>query len=225
MTLNFRTMIAIAALVGGLALPASATVITVTPYLSEADIPADFYLGGNPSFLENFEDGTLGGGITASIGAPLTVGGLRDSVDGDDGAIDGSGSTGASFFSIGGSTGITFTFSSLVTAAGLVWTDGAGLTTFSAFDDFGVQIGTLTIDIAGQGVTGQTAEDTFFGITFADGIRSIFISNSSGGLEVDHVQYGDMYVPSAVPLPAAGFLLLGGLAGLGALRRFRKSVA
>jgi hypothetical protein len=211
-----------------MAMSASATVITVTPYLSEADIPTSFYLGGSPIFLEDFEDRSLDGGITVN-GSPtfLNPGGLTDSVDGDDGTIDGSGTAGRSLFRSSGATGFLFTFSSVVTAAGLVWTDGAGSTTFSVFDGMGVLIETLTVNIAGSGFAGQTAEDTFFGLTSATGIGSIFISNTSGGIEVDHVQYGDMYVPdpSVIPLPAAGLLLLGGLAGLGAMRRLRKPVA
>ena len=47
----------------------------------------------------------------------------------------------------------------------------------------------------------------------AGGIRSIFISNSAGGIEVDHIQYGDMFVP--VPEPETWVLLAAGLATLG----------
>jgi len=43
------------------------------------------------------------------------------------------------------------------------------------------------------------------------------IGNEGVGIEVDHVQYGRMPVP--VPLPAAGCLMLAGLAGLIASRR------
>lgn len=199
----------------------AAPVTTVTPYLSAADIPSGFYLGGGPTFLEDFEDGTLDGGITASVGSVIGPGGLTDSVDADDGTIDGSGSAGRSFFSGGGATGITFRFSSLVTAAGLVWTDGTGSTTFRAFDDADDLIGELTVSVATGGITGQTDEDTFFGIKSAGGIRSIFVSNSGGGIEVDHVQYGDMATSttSPIPLPASGVLLLAGLAGLTRLRR------
>lgn len=71
-------------------------------YLSDADIPAGFYQSGAPVFLDNFEDGPgIGGGLTASGGSRIGVGvfdGIRDSVDGDDGAIDGSGVTGSSWF-------------------------------------------------------------------------------------------------------------------------------
>ena len=82
-------------------------------YLSAADIPAGFYAGDAPSFLDTLEDGTLDGGLSASAGSVIGPGqfdGVRDSVDADDGVIDGSGTAGRSFFSGTGSTGITFTF-------------------------------------------------------------------------------------------------------------------
>lgn len=46
-----------------------------SPYLSAADIPVGLYASG-PTFLETFEDGTLGGGITASAGAVIRPGPL-----------------------------------------------------------------------------------------------------------------------------------------------------
>lgn len=228
-----RTALLASALIVSAACAQAATIVTVTPYLSQADIPANFYAGGAPTFLQDFETGTftggdIGGGITASAGGVIAPGNLTDSVDGDDGEIDGLGQDGHSWGSSGGgATGITFTFGSAVTAAALVWTDGAGSTTFKAFDALGVLLDETTVSIATPGsFTGQTDEDTFFGLTSAGGIGSIFISNSMGGIEVDHVQYGDMFVasdtPSPVPLPASAFLLLGGLAGLAALRRRRR---
>ncbi len=97
------------------------------PYLSTSDIPANFYAGGSPTGLEDFEDGKLDFGITASAGAVTGPGSLTDSVDGDDGNIDGSGTNGRSWFvaDMGNMASLTFTFSgTLPTAAGIVWTDG-----------------------------------------------------------------------------------------------------
>jgi hypothetical protein len=195
-------------------------------YLSEADIPAGFYQSGVPAFLDNFEDGPgIGGGLTASAGSRIGVGvfdGIRDSVDGDDGAIDGSGTAGSSWFFGSGATGVQFTYtgSDLPTAFGLVWTDGAGTITFKAFDGSDTLLFSQTFTGIPDGSSaGTTAEDRFFGLTFDGGIKSIFISNSSGGIEVDHVQYGTMFA-APVPEPDTWALLIAGLGLIGvAVRR------
>lgn len=170
-----------------------------TPYLSQADSPfnADIISGG--TFLADFEDGLLNTpGVSASAGGVTSVvfgRGLHDSVDADDGVIDGSGSNGDSFFSWSGSTGITFSFDASIlgspTHAGLVWTDGVGTTLFEAFGPDGVSLGTIgPVAIADNTHNGATAEDHFFGVINASGISSIKISNTSGGIEIDHLQYG-----------------------------------
>ena len=164
-----------------------------TPYLSDADIPAGFYAGGSPAALENFEDGTLGFGITASAGGVALPGPLTDSVDADDGVIDGFGLAGHSwYFGPLAASGVTFTFSApLPTAAGIVWTDGSGTVTFEAFGPGMVSLGTIgPVAIGDTEIGGQTAEDRFFGVQNAGGILAIKLSNTSGGIEVDHVQYG-----------------------------------
>jgi hypothetical protein len=166
------------------------------PYLSFADSP---FHGAECTYfhLEDFEDSLLNvPGVTASAGAPTGPGGFTDSVDGDDGAIDGSGTSGHSFFSSPGSDGVTFTFSTnalgaLPTFAGIVWTDGAGDTSFEAFDQNGTSLGTNgPVTIADGSIVGETAEDRFFGVVSAAGISAIKISNTSGGIEIDHLQYG-----------------------------------
>jgi len=204
----------------------AATFFGPSGYLSAADIPAGLYDGGAPTFLDDFEDGTLDGGITASAGAPYGPSSITDSVDGDDGSIDGSGTSGWSFFSGSGATGITFTFASAVTAAGIVWTDGLGLVTFEAFDTAGASLGSISGTFADTTFTGGTAEDRFFGVSDAGGIGSIFISNAGGGIEVDHLQYGNAATGGGinpVPVPASLPLLLGAL-GLGAAwRRAQRS--
>ena len=99
--------------------------------------------------LETFEDGLLNvPNVTASAGAPFGPGGITDSVDGDDGTIDGSGVAGWSFFSGSGAAGITFTFNpaapgGLPTQVDIVWTDGAGTTSFEAFGPGGVSLGVI----------------------------------------------------------------------------------
>jgi hypothetical protein len=149
---------------------------------------------------------------------------IHDSVDGDDGSIDGSGLDGDSFFSASGVTGIRFTFSaatlgSLPTHAGIVWTDGGGTIGFEAFGPGGTSLGTLSGTHADGSVSGTTAEDRFYGWTDAGGISAILIKNSSGGIEVDHLQYGIQGV--AVPVPPAAWAGIGllGLLAAGRLRR------
>lgn len=204
-----------------------------TPYLSFADSPfAAPLAGGSFSYfyLETFEDHLLNtpgvsanaGGVTSVVFGPA----IHDSVDADDvDGIDGSGLKGDSYYSASGAAGVKFTFSaavlgSLPTSAGLVWTDaGAGSSvTFTAFGPNGDQIFTTTqTGFADNSNNGETAEDRFFGATNTAGISAIFMSNSSGGIEVDHLQYG---AAAAVPEPETYALLLAGLGLLGfAVRR------
>jgi len=202
----------------------AATFFGPTAYTSDADVPAGFYVGG-PTFLDDFEDGSLDGGITASTGSVLSgpVISAIDSVDGDDGAIDGSGSTGASFFTSNGAAGILFTFSNLVESAGVVWTDGLGDITFSAFDGDGFLLGSNTYTgIPDASFFGETAEDRFFGVKDLTGIGAIFISNSGAGMEVDHIQHGALVPATPIPLPAGMPLLLSAL-GVGLWMRRRQT--
>jgi hypothetical protein len=174
-----------------------------TPYLSLANIPSGFYAGGVPVFLENFEDFSLDGGITASSGGPAR-GVFADSVDADDGRIDGSGQTGTSFghSSTAFPNFIDFRFTgTLPTAAGLVWTDSIGGTvSFAAFGAGGEFLGQIgPFSLAQSGTTGQTAEDRFFGVQNAGGISIIRIIDTGRNFEVDHVQYGNAPIPPNPP--------------------------
>lgn len=194
------------------------------PYLQTSDSPWAAYLNNGMFYLENMEDGALNTpGVSASTGNVIGPNGLTDSVDGDDGNIDGDGRQGRSFFTAGGVNGITFTFSSgtygsLPTHAGLVWTDGIGngTTRFEAFDGSGASLGVITGNHADGGVSGTTAEDRFYGWIHSGGIGSIKMTHGpSGGLEIDHLQYG------AVPEPATMSVMGLGLAALAARRRRR----
>jgi hypothetical protein len=191
-----------------------------TPYLSFADSP----FNGLPfmSFsLEDFEDGLLNTpGVTVSGGYLTTTNPsfipYIDSVDGDDGAIDGSGLNGESWFFTTGSTGLTFTMNPLPTHVGIVWTDGSGTTTFEAFGPGGASLGTIgPVAIADGTYTGTTAEDRFFGVSDPGGIWKINIRNARAGIEVDHLQYGVVPVPGAALLAALGL----GAAGIKLRRR------
>jgi hypothetical protein len=206
-----------------IAVPANASTLGPTPYLSFSDSP--FSGGGFDWFyLEDFEDGLLNtpgvtgdGAVTSTTPPPNPS--IIDSVDADDGVIDGSGLNGDSYFR---SFSVTFTFDAIAlgqlpTHAGLVWTDGEGTITFQAFDASNVLLGTVIGTHAQSGVyTGETAEDRFYGAINPGGISRIVISNAAG-IEVDHLQYGHV-----VPLPAALPLLASGLGGLGLMGWWRR---
>ncbi len=167
--------------------------------------------------LETFEDHLLNTpGVTAAsaastFGVTSVVFGptIHDSVDADDGTIDGSGLAGDSYFVSPGSAGVTFTFDAgvlgaLPTHVGIVWTDGLGTVTFTAFGPGGSALGSIG-PVSDPGVfpdsvfTGTTAEDRFFGVIDLGGISAISISNSDGGMEIDHLQYGSTIAQGEVP--------------------------
>lgn len=200
-------------------------------YASFADSP--FYGNSLAQFyLEDFEDGLFNSpgvsGVANTNGVSLAVfsGPSVDSVDGDDGVIDGSGSGGHSLAGYPNvpaeNLGFTFTFDPLVlgglpTHVGIVWTDGGfGISTrFEAFDAEGNSLGVIGPVATGDySFYGTTAEDHFFGIIYTGGIASFTISDPGGhnNLEVDHLQYGLNL--SSVTVPAPETLLLLGLAML-----------
>lgn len=215
---------------------APARMIGPSPYLSLADSPFALIAG---LIVEDFEDGLLNT-AGASVNGTWHVAGpgvFTDSVDADDGGVDGSGLTGHSLYSNGVEAGATFTFDAaalggrLPTHAGIVWTDvgnvtsgttGTGGVTFSAFDASDTLIGTIGPAMLGDGVaTGGTAEDRFFGVIHAAGIKRITMTmNNSTDWEVDHLQYSIAAVPepASFVLAAVGGLLLA-LRRLG-VRRF-----
>lgn len=176
-------------------------------------------------YFENFEDHLLNvpgvttsaGGVTSVVFGPQ----IHDSVDTDDGVLDGSGLQGDSYFAAG-TPGVLFAFSaaalgSLPTHAGLVWTDGDGDTSFEAFDQNGVSLGSITVSLQNGSFNGETSDDFFFGATNAGGISGLRISNAFGGIEVDHLQYGI----AAVPEPATYVMMLLGLSVMGFAARRR----
>lgn len=226
--------LAVALLAASASSPARADFLGPTPYLSFADSP---FNGGafGAFYLEDFEDGALNTpGATASAGwSVLGPGVFTDSVDADDGTIDGSGAAGHSFFSAGTQSSLTITFDaaalggSLPTVAGIVWTDvgsvgsgttGFGPVLFSATGPGGIPLGSIGPFTLGDGsAAGGTAEDRFFGVTSAAGISSITISMSNSvDWEVDHLQYGIRPVPEPGSL---ALVAIGGAATLALARR------
>jgi hypothetical protein len=194
-------------------------------YQSFANSPFSGLSFGGYFHLENFEDQSLNTpGVTQS-GGTITSGGFSgtiiDSVDADDGAVNGSCNKGAaafvacdSFFG-SGATGISFTFGAgvlgtLPTHVGIVWTDGVNSVNLEAFDAMGASLGVFgPFNVAGGGFADQdVAEDTFVGVIEPGGISRILItSGAGGGIEVDHLQYG-ADATSTVPEPTPLALLM-----------------
>ncbi len=223
----------------------AATLVGPSPYLSFNDSP---FKGSNFSYfhLENFEDGALNmPGVIAPYGGAFNGLSLfQDSVDADDGVIDGLGRNGASFGAGTLPYGFWFIFDptvlgALPTHAGIVWTDahtsepigyGYGWGTFEAFDAVGNSLGAIGPTLLGDGDTlGRTLEDRFFGVIHEEGISAIRFSmpNVISGITMDHLQYGRLSQPNVppsvagIPEPSSmlGLLLAGGVgAGLKAQR-------
>ncbi|MBL8803180.1 MAG: hypothetical protein JNN27_14340 [Planctomycetes bacterium] len=190
------SLVAIFALLASRVAPAQ-TFFGPTPYLSTADSP---FPVNTPAFvLEDFEDGLLNAPGVAGTGGIVTStsfsGSIIDSVDADDGVIDGACAGGDSYF--GGSATVTFHFDAGVLGGhprkvGVVWTDGGpnALVTFEAFDSSGVSLGSIVAGNQGDNnYFGTTVDDRFYGVSHAGGIGRITISHNVGGLEVDHLQY------------------------------------
>lgn len=146
--------------------------------------------------------GAFTNAVTTSAFHPWYV----DSVDGDDGAAaDGmcrkaGGLSCESLFYTYGQTGIRIDFNPQAfrgvypTHVGIVWTDGDGQVSFEAFGADGGLIGVVgPVSQPGfpdSNFSGGTTEDRFFGVSDPAGISMVRLSNSTGGIEADHVQFG-----------------------------------
>jgi PEP-CTERM motif len=205
---------------------ANATLYGPSPYLSFSDRP--FTAPTNAYYyLEDFEDGALSTtGVTVSAGVVAGPSALTDSVDADNGPIDGSGTSGNSWYSNFATSSFSFTFNSVALGgvlpnhAGIVWTDvgavtegttGFGSVTFEAFGPANESLGIIGPVLLGDGVaTGTTAEDRFFGASHAAGISRIVISTTNTlDWEVDHLQYADLRIPEPTAIALAGIALMG----------------
>jgi probable HAF family extracellular repeat protein len=203
---------------------AAADLVGPTPYLQASDSPFAAFMF-DYFHLEDFEDGLFSvPGVIKSAGNIIGPGPAADSVDADDGTIDGSGNGGRSLFVV--AEPLTFTFDAIAlgrlpTHVGVVRTDGGnaalgGVASFEVFGPGMISLGTIGPVPFGDGVSnGTTAEDRFFGWFDPDGILAVRMP--SGVFEVDHLQYG-----VAVPEPSAAALLFCALAAL-TLHKLRKA--
>lgn len=166
-------------------------------------------------------------GVTTSPSAEVLGPGFQ--ID----SVDGAGNNGSSLFFGDGSTGLTFSFDKNVlgafpTAAGIVWTDGVVPIHFSANDALGNSLGQINDSNPGdfnQG-DGNPEHFRFYGVINSGGISSIHISNTGGGIEVDHLQFGVLATgPAPVPEPSSIALTLVGTAFvLMARKRFQNRI-
>jgi hypothetical protein len=201
-----------------------ATFLGPSPYLSFADSPFAAQ-GFGYFYVENYEDG-LGNvpGLITSQGIAKNPGSETDSVDADDGSIDGSGRDGHSFYPAKPSVGFrfdTFTLGVLPTHVGVVITDvgfplgGTGTVgindfTLEAFGPGDVSLGTVSATAFGDAaLNGATPEDRFLGVIDSGGIDHVIIQVNSIDWELDHVQYGAVPEPGALIICGVGLLLTG----------------
>ncbi len=216
----------------GIASPATAaTFIGPTAYLSAADSPFAG-LGLSNFQLEDFEDSAFNvPGATPSPGWIVPGVSLLDSVDGDDGNINGFSQGAKSYYSNFATDTLKVTFAAgpngLPTHAGIVWTDVGyvggsqtckGDVVLEAWGPGGVYLGSTGPHWLGDGkFNGETPEDRFLGVINAAGISAISLwMPDSKDFEVDHVQFGTQVVPA----PGVGAL---GIAAIGLGLRRRRS--
>ena len=197
---------------------AEVTFLGPTPYFSAEDSLFDLSGLGETFFLEDFEDGELNTPGIFDPAAPdvssfvASPGLMTDSVDADDGVMDGLGQNGHSLVSARGlvqpidppiSTSYIWlqfneqTLRGWPTAFGFAWTDGGqpSLVTLRIFDTELNEIARAEFDGIGDSMqTGETEEDRFIGVFSDEPIVGVVISSRHRGqtarFEIDHVQYG-----------------------------------
>lgn len=171
-------------------------VLVNLPYTCESPFAGVTF--GSYFHLEDFETHAL---TTPGVAASTTTlsssfgAGVVDSVDCDDGSVDGK-CTNCDARWGNGSIEVTFdgtTLGELPTHVGMVWTDGGGgaSVTITGYDAADAVIYTETVEgIGDASIYGTVEEDRFFGIVHYQGVKRVVVVNSTGGVEIDHLQYG-----------------------------------
>jgi hypothetical protein len=192
------------------------TFIGPIPYRSAADSPFNLSGLGTTVFLEDFEDGLLTPGVES--GFPLFIGPLAgNSVDADDGLVDGLDSGGHSSIAYfpeacaGSSCTVQFQwifieapFGRYPTAVGIVLTANSGAMGHLTVAGFGKSGNEVAI-IAFEGIVSSAfdaTDDSFIGVVNPYGISQFTFSQlrqpipgtTSLNPSYDHLQYG-LYVP------------------------------
>lgn len=194
---------------------ATVTFFGPTPYLSLEDSP--IFDPADDFIVEDFEDGVFdmpGMEFTHGLvsGATLAPDGNTDSVDADDGVIDGFGRDGWSFLVPDGAIALTFV-DAPAHQIGFVWTDGVPGGRLRVALDFRAGGGeTFTAIIPGDGTFGgTTGDDVFVGVKSSRQIQSIFIAyeqpigtSAPLAFELDHFQYAFLPEPALPALVALG---------------------
>lgn len=202
----------------------AASITDPIPYKSAADTPAGFYPSSEFTG-QDFEnpDGPWEVGFTFSSGmriGPKYLSGdnepVTDSVDFDDGEIDGDGTMGSSWYTPG--QDLVITFAQPVSIASFAFTDTDHRTNFISVSALAADDSVLAErsfeSFVDDVFTGTTDEDRFIGITADAGesIAKLVIGIDQGlGIEVDHVQFTPVPEPHSIILFGFASLLVGTL--------------
>lgn len=173
--------------------------ILAEPYLCDTTGPFAGVQFDSYFYFDDFDDKVIDlPGLTSSSQAFSDSSGaaLVDSVDCDDGVVDGKCTGCNALFASTGSLELTFdaqVLGDLPTHVGMVWTDGSynATVTLTAYDASDAVIYLETAEGIGDNSNyGETDEDRFFGVVSSGGVQRVTISNPGGGIEIDHLQYG-----------------------------------
>ena len=202
-------------------------------------VTASVLMGGSASAAVVGIDSDCGGsGSALTQAGSISCSGSADRNDTGNIEIfeNGTGGGDDDFFSLGLNGSLVLEFDPVIEGAATVIeiTNGGGSSSHrEAVRIFGSNDG-INFDVLGtadnqggidDGTRGTTSTVSFTGtysfLGFVDISKSVFANTrSSDGFDIDAIVVSSV---SAVPLPASALLLLGGVAGLGAMRSRRKS--